>query len=74
MELNVLSESYISKSVPECYVISFVTIFGQIAEDIGLEAGAAEEYACINVVVCNCEIPGARFLPVSCAVGKTCVP
>ena len=74
MELYVLLKGYISNSIPECYILSFVILISQIGEDVGLEATAAKEYASINIIVCNGEIPGARFLPVSCAIGEACIP
>ena len=74
MELYVLLKSYISNSIPECYILSLVSIISQIGEGVGLEASAAKVYASINIIVCNGEIPGARFLPVSFAIGEACVP
>ena len=70
MELYVLLEGYVSKSIPESYLFSL----GQIVQSRGLEAGATEVYTIAYFVVCNGEIPGARFLPVSFAIGETCVP
>ena len=70
MELYVLSQSYIAHSVPELQLFSICYSI----EDVGLPAGSAEVYAIAYTVVCNGEIPGARFLPVSCAVGEASVP
>ena len=74
MELNVLLEGYVSNSIPECYVRSRILRSSQIAENIGLETGAAEIYTIIYIIISNGEIPGARFLPVSCAIGEASVP
>ena len=65
MELNVLLEGYVSKSVPEGCVLS-------LGQSAGLEAGAAEVYVLFNIVVVYTEIPGARFLPVLFTIGETC--
>ncbi len=46
MEINVLLKSNFSDSVPECYVGS--CIFGQVGQNVGLEACAAE-------IVCLCQ-------------------
>ena len=70
MELYVLLEGYVSKSIPESYLFSL----GQIVQSRGLEAGATEVYTIAYFVVCNGEIPGARFLPVSFAIGEASIP
>ena len=70
MELYVLSQCYIAHSIPEFQSVSFVNC----VKDVGLPAGVAEVYSIAYVIVCNGEIPGARFLPVSCAIAKACVP
>ena len=74
MELYVLLKGYVSHSIPECYIISFILCITQITEDVGLEPSAAKEHTAVNIVVCNRQIPGARFLPVSLSIGETCIP
>jgi len=81
MELYVLSQSYVSQSIPEfnsvsCTILISILLIctGQVAQNVGRKASAAKEYACINFVVCNGEIPGARFLPVSCTIGEASIP
>ena len=41
---------------------------------MSLQSGAAEECLAANFVVVDTKIPGARFLPVSCAIGEASVP
>lgn len=76
MELYVLLKGYVSHSIPELQIgcISITSFASQIFQHIGMEYGTTEVYAVINIIVCNGEIPGARFLPVSFAIGEACVP
>jgi hypothetical protein len=72
MEINVLLKSNFSDSVPECYVGS--CIFGQVGQNVGLEACAAEIDAFVNIVVSYIDSEGAWFLQVQFAVAEACVP
>ena len=72
MEINVLLKSNFSDSVPECYVGS--CIFGQVGQNVGLEACAAEIDAFVNIVVSYIDSEGAWFLQVQFAVADTCIP
>lgn len=72
MELYILLEGYISNSIPESYIGSLV--LGEVTKNIGLQASATEVQTFIYIVVCNGEIPGARFLPVSFAIGEASIP
>ena len=86
VQVHVLHEGDFSDSVPEINFIdafiiplsvsplSTISHFPQRFKDVGLEAGAAEVYACADFIVSNVQLPAARFLQVFLAVADACIP
>ena len=76
MEINILLESDISHSVPECYIVC-ITIgcfIGQLAQNICLKTGAAEVNTIIYIIVSQAQSERTRFFQIHLAIADTCVP
>lgn len=75
VEIHILLKCYISHSIPEAYIgSSSSSRNSQIAENICLEPGAAEEYTPIDIIVSHINRERARLLQVQPAVADACIP
>ena len=74
MQVNVLLQGYVSDCIPECNLVSFVLGAGQVGQNVGLEASAAEVNSLFNIVVSYIDSEGTWFLQVQFAIADACVP
>ena len=75
VKVNILLQCYICHSIPEAYIGSSRSSRNcQIAENIRLETGAAEEYTPIDIIVSYIDSKGARLFQVQLSVADACIP